>query len=106
MLKAALRDGFIPHKDDKFLIHRPGGVGKSSLINMFLGRQRSLLRISTPVANCPLHLHPVREVSNTTFTANWEEIDYDRLLRMVAHTTHQLFQKWVEDKKKKENEKH
>ena len=99
ILKAALRDGFIPHKDDKFLSHGPGGAGKSSLIAMFLGKQRDLIRISTPVANRPLHLSPIREVSTTTYTADWEEVDYSRLSKMVAHTTHQMYQKWAEEKK-------
>ena len=98
VLKAALRDGFIPHKDDKFLIHGPGGVGKSSLIAMFLGKQRDLIRISTPVANQPLHLCPVRDVTTTTYTTDWEEVDYNRLKRMIAHTTHQVYQKWAEKK--------
>ena len=56
ILKAALRDAFIPHKDDKFLFHGPGGVGKSSLIAMFLGKRRYLIRVSTAVANRPLTL--------------------------------------------------
>ena len=98
VLKAALRDGFIPHKDDKFLIHGPGGVGKSSLIAMFLGKQRDLIRISTPVANQPLHLCPVRDVTTTTYTPDWEEVDYNRLSRMIAHTTNQVYQKWAEKK--------
>ena len=96
ILKAALRDGFIPHKDDKFLIHGPGGVGKSSLIEMFLGKQRNLIRISTPVANQPIHLCPVREVSTKTYTVDWQEVDYSRLSRMIAHTTHQMYQTWAE----------
>ena len=98
VLKAALQDGFIPHKDDKFLIHGPGGVGKSSLIAMFLGKQRDLIRISTPVANQPLHLCPVRDVTTTTYTPDWEEVDYNRLSRMIAHTSHQVCQKWAEKK--------
>ena len=101
MLKAALRDGFIPHKDDKFLIHGPGGVGKSSLIAMFLGKQRKLIRISTPVANRSLHLCPVRDVSTKTYTSDWKEVDYSRLSRMVAHTTHHMYQRWAEKKKEK-----
>ena len=102
ILKAALRDGFIPHKDDKFLIHGPGGVGKSSLIDMFLGKQRDLvIRRSTPIANQPLHLCPIREMSTTTYTADWQEVDYSRLSRMIAHTTHQMYQKWAEDKVEK-----
>ena len=93
-LRAALLDGFIPHKDDKFLIHGPGGVGKSSLIAMFLGKQRHLIRISTPVANQPLLLFP-REVSTTTYTTDWEEVDYRRLSQMVAHTTKEMYKRWV-----------
>ena len=89
-LKAALRDGHIPHKDDMFLIHGPGGVGKSSLISMFLGTQRDLVRVSTPVAEEPLHLCPIRDVSSSTLTAEWEVVKTDRLSRMVAHTSLQL----------------
>ena len=103
-LKAALLDGFIPHKDDKFLIHGPGGVGKSSLIAMFLGKQRHLIRISTPVANQPLHLSP-REVSTTIYTTDWEEVDYRRLSQMVAHTTKEMYQRWVSNKGGKGKEK-
>ena len=58
-LEAALKDGFVPHKDDLFLVHGPGGVGKSSLIAMFLGEQRDLTRVSTAVAEESLHLCPV-----------------------------------------------
>ena len=73
-----------------FLIHGPGGVGKSSLISMFLGEQRDLIRVSTAVAKEPLQVCPIREVSTSMFTADWERVDYDRLPRMVAHTSHQL----------------
>ena len=89
-LKAALKYGFIPHKDDLFLFHGPGGVGKSSLISMFLGKQRDLVRNSTAVAEEPLHVCPVRDVSTETFTPDWEEVNTFRLSRMVAHTSHHL----------------
>ena len=46
ILREAMKDGYIPHKDDLFLIHGPGGVGKSSLISMFLGKQRDLARVN------------------------------------------------------------
>ena len=85
-LKAALKDGFIPHKDDLFLFHGPGGVGKSSLISMFLGKQRDHVRNSTPVAEESLHVCPVRDMSTDTYTPNWEEVNTFRLSRMVAHT--------------------
>ena len=89
-LNAALQDGFIPHKDDLFLFHGPGGVGKSSLIAMLLGKQRKLIRDSTAVAEEPLHVCPARDVSNQTFTADWELVGNDRMSRMIAHTSHHL----------------
>ena len=61
-------------------------MGKSSLIAMFLGTNRDLIRISTPVATEPLHLTPIRDVSTSTFTAKWERVDYERLSRMIART--------------------
>ena len=90
ILKTALKDGYIPHKDDLFLIHGPGGVGKSSLISMFLGKQRDLARVSTAVAEESVHVCPVRDVSTSTFTDQWEVVDIDRQARMVAHTSHHL----------------
>ena len=90
ILKTALKDGYIPHKDDLLLIHGPGGVGKSSLISMFLGKQRDLARASTAVAEESIHLCPVRDVSTSTFTDQWELVDIDRQARMVAHTSHHL----------------
>ena len=89
-LKAALKDGYIPHKDDLFLIHGPGGVGKSSLISMFLGKQRDLARVSTAVSEESIHVCPVRDVSTSTFTDKWELVDIDRQARMVAHTSRHL----------------
>ena len=89
-LETALKDGYIPHKDDLFLIHGPGGVGKSSLIAMFLGKQRDLARVSTAVAEESVHVCPVRDVSTSTFTDQWEVVDIDRQARMVAHTSHHL----------------
>ena len=95
ILKTALKDGYIPHKDDLFLIHGPGGVGKSSLISMFLGKQRDLARVSTAVAEESVHVCPVRDVSTSTFTDQWEVVDIDRQARMVAHTSHHLLSKKV-----------
>ena len=94
-LKAALKDGYIPHKDDLFLIHGPGGVGKSSLIAMFLGKQKDLVRVSTAVAEESINLCPVRDLSTSTFTGQWELVDIDRQTRMVAHTSQHLFRKEV-----------
>ena len=91
ILEAALLDGYILHSDDKFLIHGPGGVGKSSLIAMFLNTVLQLIRISTPVATQPIHLTPIRDVSTSRFTANWEMVNYDRLSRMIAHSSFQLY---------------
>ena len=85
-----MKDGYIPHKDDLFLIHGPGGVGKSSLISMFLGKRRDLARVSTAVAEESLHLCPVRDVSTSTFTDQWELVDIDRQESMVAHTSRHL----------------
>ena len=90
ILKAAMKDGYIPHKDDLFLIHGPGGVGKSSLIALLLGKQRDLIRTSTPVAEESLHLSPVRDVSTSLLTDQWELVDINRQERMVAHTSHHL----------------
>ena len=94
-MKTALKDGYIPHKDDLFLIHGPGGVGKSSLLSMFLGKQRDLARVSTAVAEESIHLCPVRDVSTSTFTDQWEVVDIDHQARMVAHTSHHLLTKKV-----------
>ena len=58
---------------------------------MFLGTQRDLIRISTPVATEPLLLIPIRDVSTSRFTAKWERVDYERLSHMVAHTCNELF---------------
>ena len=65
-------------------------MGKSSLIAMFLGKQRDLARVSTAVAEESIHLCPVRDVSTSTFTDQWEVVDIDRQARMVAHTSHHL----------------
>ena len=94
-LKIALKDGYIPHKDDVFLIHGPGGVGKSSLIAMFIGKLRDLVRVSTPVAEESLHVSSVRDVSTSMYTDEWELVDIDRQARMVAHTSQHLLRKDV-----------
>ena len=57
---------------------------------MFLGKQRHLARISTAVAEESIHLCPIRDVSTSTFTDQWELVDIDRQARMVAHTSHHL----------------
>ena len=57
---------------------------------MFLGKQRDLARVSTAVAEESIHLCPVRDVSTSTFTDQWEVVDIDRQARMVAHTSHHL----------------
>ena len=90
ILEAALRDGFIIHKDDVFLIHGAGGVGKSSIIDMFLGKKRDLTRHSTQLATEPLHLQPFRDVSTTLFTGKWQVVNYERMSCMIAHTSSQL----------------
>ena len=80
-------------------------MGKSSLIAMFLGTQRDLIRISTPVATEPLHLTPIRDVSTSTFTADWQRVNYERLSHMIAHTSNQLFIHWEEERKEKKEKK-
>ena len=65
-------------------------MGKSSLISMFLGKQRDLARVSTAVAEESIHICPIRDVSTSTFTDKWELVDIDRQARMVAHTSHHL----------------
>ena len=57
---------------------------------MFLGKQRDLARVSTAVAEESVHVCPVRDVSTSTFTDQWEVVDIDRQARMVAHTSHHL----------------
>ena len=100
-----MKEGYIPHKDDLFLIHGPGGVGKSSLMAMFLGKQRDLTRVSTPVAQESLHLRPVRDVSTSLLTDQWEHVDIDRQARMVAHTSrHLLTREGVQRGKPNESE--
>ena len=78
-------------------------MGKSSLIAMILSKKRHLIYNSTSLCNQPLHLCPVQEVpnnrdcirnvSNKTYTATWEEVDYRRLHRMIAHTAYKMSQK-------------
>ena len=65
-------------------------MGKSSLISMFLGKQRDLARVSTAVAEESVHVCPIRDVSTSTFTDQWELVNIDRQARMVAHTSHHL----------------
>ena len=98
ILQAALRDGSILHKEDLFMMHGPGGVGKSSIINMFLGKTRDLTRNSTPVAMEPLLLQPIREVSTSLFAADWQVVNYERLSCMVAHTSNELYLKKLNEK--------
>ena len=74
-----------------FLIFGPGGVGKSSLIALIINAQLQLIRISTPVATHPVHLMPVRDVSSSRFTIDWELVNSDRLSRMIAHICRQLW---------------
>ena len=104
ILQAALRDGSILHKEDVFLMHGPGGVGKSSIIDMFLGKTRDLTRNSTPVAMEPLLLQPIREVSTSLFTANWQVVNYERLSCMVAHTSNELHLKKLNKKREEQTE--
>ena len=106
ILQRALQDGFIPHKDDLFLFHGPGGVGKSSLIAMLLGKRRKLVRDSTAVAEEPLHVCPARDILNQKFTADWELVGNDRMSRMIAHTSHHLISsKRAGEQEEEKNEK-
>ena len=90
-----------------FLFHGPGGVGKSSIIDMFLGKTRDLTRNSTQLVPEPLHLQPIQEVSNireistSLFTADWQVVNYEHMSRMIAHTSDQLV---IGDKKVMGNE--
>ena len=104
ILQAALRDGSILHKEDLFLMHGPGGVGKSSIIDMFLGKTRDLTRNSTPVAMEPLLLQPIREVSTSLFTADWQIVNYERLSCMVAHTSNELHLNKLNEKREEQTE--
>ena len=52
--------------------------------------QLQLIHISTPIATRPVHLVPVRDVSSSRFTIDWELVTSDRLSRMVAHICRQL----------------
>ena len=58
---------------------------------MFLGTQRDLVRISTPIAAEPLHLTPIRDVSTSRLSVKWEMVDYERLSCMIARTCKELF---------------
>ena len=64
---------------------------------MFLGKQRQLTRVSTAVAEESIHLCPVRDVSTSTFTDQWEMVDIDCQARMVAHTSRHLLTKEIEE---------
>ena len=72
---------------------------------MFLGTQRDLIRISTPVATEPLHLTPIRDVSTSTFTVDWQRVNYERLSCMIAHTSNQMFIRWKNEKEEKKKKK-
>ena len=65
-------------------------MGKSSLIAMFLGKERDLIRISTAVAEESLHLCPIGDVQSSMFTDQWEVVDIDQQARMVVHTSQHL----------------
>ena len=60
---------------------------------MFLGTLRDLTRVSTPVAQEPLHLTPARDVTNQRFTGDWKLVDYNRHCHMIVHTSNDLFQR-------------
>ena len=60
---------------------------------MFLGETRDLKRTSTALAAEPLHLMPIRDVSTSTYNANWERVDYERLSHMIAHACYKRYLK-------------
>ena len=103
ILQAALREKSIPHRDDKFLIHGPGGVGKSSLVAMFLGETPDPNRTSTALAAEPLHLMPIRDVSTSTYNAHWERVDYEHLSHTIAHACYKRYLNVREGENKKES---
>lgn len=96
ILDAALQDGFTLHKDDKFLVYGAGGSEKSSLISLFINEQLGVIRISTPLAEQPIHLVPIRDVSISRFNIDWERVGYDSLPKMMAQTSFQL---WMRERK-------
>ena len=60
---------------------------------MFLGTRRDLVRVSTPVATHPIHLTPIRDVSSSRLTTNWERVDYEHLSYVIAHKSNEMYQK-------------
>ena len=68
---------------------------------MFLGTQRDLTRVSTPVAQKPLHLTPARDVTNQRFTGDWKLVDYNRHCHMIVHTSNDLFQRAMDRNKER-----
>ena len=80
-------------------------MGKSSLLSMILGKQRKLVRDSTVFAEEPLHMCPVRDESDQTFTADWEIVENDHLSPLLASTgQHPISSKKPEHKKTEEKE--
>ena len=82
IINAAMKNGFILRRDNKFLIVGPGGSGKSTLMARLLGLLVDGIRRSTNLAT-----HPVRTISVSRISRKgrvWEVVDLDRLSDMVA----------------------
>ena len=60
---------------------------------MFLGKKRDITRHSTELATDPLHLQLIRDVETMLFTGDWQVVNYERMSRMIAHTSDQLSRK-------------
>ena len=60
---------------------------------MFLKTVQQPVHISTPVTTETIHLTPIRDVTTSRFTADWERVNYDRLSRNITHSSSQLYWK-------------
>ena len=77
-----MREGYTPRRDNTFLIVGPGGSGKTTLIDRFLGEDLDPLRRSTK-----LGMHPIRTISLLRFSVKgkvWKRVNLDNLSEMIA----------------------